>query len=243
MASKYDVIINKDNKTRKMKSYRTSRGKTIYKDVDSGLYYSNLQQNVNEGLDAASFGRKHKMVFTNTNTAPRKNTATAPKRNDLATRRNNDFDENNPIMLPEVTVTATKKKNKTTSPRKSKSTVSSRVSSSTPGGNYTVNKGDSLWRIAHNAGISLNELMRQNPQIKNINQVIRPGDKINVNGKSNTTSTNTSTSEPSTTTPSTPKYENIIFDDTKLAPAISTDLVGIPDKIEPIKYNYKKKKR
>ena len=242
MASNYDVIINKGNKTRKMKSYRTSRGKTIYKDVDSGLYYSNLQQNVNEGLDAASFGRKHKMVFTNTNTAPKRSDL-ATKKNNTANRRNNSFDENNSIMLPEVTVTATKKKNKTTSPRNSKSTVSSRVSSSTPNGNYTVNKGDSLWRIAHNAGISLNELMRQNPQIKNINQVIRPGDKINVNGKSNTTSTNTSTSEPSTTTSSTPKYENIIFDDTKLAPAISTDLVGVPDKIEPIKYNYKKKKR
>lgn len=114
---------------------------------------------------------------------------------------------------------------------------SAQSSSSTPNGNYTVNRGDSLWRIAHNNGMTLNELMRQNPQIKNINQVIHPGDKLNVSGK------NTQTAP----TSSTPKYEDIILDDTKMQPSLnvapSPESITPPDKIAPISYNYKKKKR
>lgn len=158
----------------------------------------------------------------------------------------------NGVTLPEVTVTATRT-NKNKAQSISKRTYSrptfSKVSSSTPNGNYTVSHGDSLWKIAHNAGISLNELMRQNPQIKNINQVIHPGDKINVNGKSSNNNTNTFTQSTKSSTPaaSTTNYENIVLDDSKMETNINTtpsqEQLSTPDKLEPIKYNYKKKKR
>lgn len=46
-------------------------------------------------------------------------------------------------------------------------------------GGYKVKKGDSLWRIAHNNNLTLNELMSYNPQLNgNINTVIHPGDTI-----------------------------------------------------------------
>lgn len=149
-------------------------------------------------------------------------------------RRDNNSTTTQPKTTKQSTTKSTNISSATTTPKR----TSSRVSSSTPDGNYTVSRGDSLWKIAHNAGISLNELMRQNPQIKNINQVIHPGDKINVNGRSNN-NTNTSTS--------TPNYENIVLDDSKMETNINTtpsqEQLTTPDKLEPIKYNYKKKKR
>lgn len=46
-------------------------------------------------------------------------------------------------------------------------------------GGYKVKKGDSLWRIAHNNNLTLNELMSYNPQLNgNINTVIHPGDVL-----------------------------------------------------------------
>ena len=46
-------------------------------------------------------------------------------------------------------------------------------------GGYKVQKGDSLWRIAHNNNLTLNELMSFNPQLNgNINKIIHPGDTI-----------------------------------------------------------------
>ena len=250
MASKYDVIINKGNKTRRFKRYNTAKGKTVYRDIDSGLYYSNLQQNIADGLSPTSFSKKHAIKFINSNnvaakpvtlpdlvvTAPRikknNNSNNVTKRSDLTT----NIPKNN-VTRRNTGSTVTPKRN------------SSRTSSSTPDGNYTVNRGDSLWKIANNAGISLNELMRQNPQIKSINQVIHPGDKINVNGKRNNNSTNTSTQSTNTSTPatSTPNYDNIILDDSKMQTNINTtpsqEQLNVPDKLEPIKYNYKKKKR
>lgn len=49
----------------------------------------------------------------------------------------------------------------------------------TGGGTYTVRSGDTMWLIAKKFGISLSELIRLNPQIKDPN-VIYPGQKINV---------------------------------------------------------------
>lgn len=201
-----------------------------------------------------------------------------PKRSDLTTKKNSNTNqtttktnkpttttkqtakipENNYVMRRDNSTTTTQPKTtkqNTTKPKNTGGTnttykrTSSRINSSTPDGNYTVSRGDSLWKIAHNAGISLNELMRQNPQIKNINQVIHPGDKINVNGNRNSNNTNTPTQSINTSTPatSTPNYENIVLDDSKMETNINTtpsqEQLPIPDKFEPIKYNYKKKKR
>lgn len=44
---------------------------------------------------------------------------------------------------------------------------------------YTVAKGDSLWRIANRYGVSLEQLLSLNPQIKNPN-LIRPGERVRV---------------------------------------------------------------
>lgn len=49
---------------------------------------------------------------------------------------------------------------------------------------YTVQKGDSMWRIAHKHGLSLAELQKMNPQIKN--NTIFPDDKVNLDYKYNT---------------------------------------------------------
>ena len=119
-----------------------------------------------------------------------------------------------------------------------------KVSSSDPNGNYEIKRGDSLWKIAHDNGISLNELMKQNPQIKNINQIIHPGDRINVNNTSS--NTNINNSESSTTVKSKPNLDNIVLDDSKMNLSINTtpteEDLKMPDKISPIAYNYKKKK-
>lgn len=51
-------------------------------------------------------------------------------------------------------------------------------------GGYVVKKGDSLWKIAHQNNLSLDELMSFNNQLKgNINTVIHPGDVINITPK------------------------------------------------------------
>lgn len=119
-----------------------------------------------------------------------------------------------------------------------------KVSSSDPNGNYQIKRGDSLWKIAHDNGISLNELMKQNPQIKNINQIIHPGDRINVNNTSS--NTNIDNSESSTTVKSKPNLDDIVLDDSKMNLSINTtpkeEDLKMPDKISPIAYNYKKKK-
>lgn len=111
-------------------------------------------------------------------------------------------------------------------------------------GNYEIKRGDSLWKIAHDNGISLNELMKQNPQIKNVNQIIHPGDRINVNNTSS--NTNIDNSESSTTVKSKPNLDDIVLDDSKMNSSINTtstkEDLKIPDKISPIAYNYKKKK-
>ena len=43
----------------------------------------------------------------------------------------------------------------------------------------TVRKGDTLWEIAGTYGVTLTDLIRANPQIKNPN-LIRPGDRVNI---------------------------------------------------------------
>lgn len=163
---------------------------------------------------------------TKTTASPRKTTATKPTASSPS-----------PTKQASVASTSTRQNRTATRATATPRGSSRQSSSSTPDGNYTIKRGDSLWRIAHNNGMTLNELMRQNPQIKNINQVIHPGDKLNVSGK------NTQTAP----TPSTPKYEDIILDDTKMQPSLnvtpSTEQITPPDRIAPISYNYKKKKR
>lgn len=44
---------------------------------------------------------------------------------------------------------------------------------------YTVKKGDTMWAIARRNGMSLQQLVQKNPQIKNPN-LIYPGNKINL---------------------------------------------------------------
>lgn len=44
---------------------------------------------------------------------------------------------------------------------------------------YTVKKGDTMWAIAKRNGMSLQQLIKKNPQIKNPN-LIYPGNKINL---------------------------------------------------------------
>lgn len=192
------------------------------------------------------------------------NTNKSTTNQNKSTKQNDKTPENNYVMRRDNSTTTQSKNSTTAQPKTTKqntvkptntgSTVtpkrsSSRTSSSTPDGNYTVSRGDSLWKIAHNAGISLNELMRQNPQIKSINQVIRPGDRINVNSNRNSNNTNTPTQSINTSTPatSTPNYDNIILDDSKMQTNINTtpsqEQLNVPNKLEPIKYNYKKKKR
>lgn len=53
---------------------------------------------------------------------------------------------------------------------------------------YTVVQGDAMWKIAQKHGMTLQELVALNPQIKNIN-LIFPGQKINVKKAADTAST------------------------------------------------------
>lgn len=212
-------------------------------------YKSNINIPKRSDLTTKKNSSTNKSTTTNQNKSTKQNAKTPE--NNYVMRRNNSTTaqpKNSTTIQPKTT------KQNTVKPTNTSSTVTpkrsySRTSSSTPDGNYTVNRGDSLWRIAHNAGISLNELMRQNPQIKSINQVIHPGDKLNVNGKRNINNTNTSTQSTNTSTPvtSTPNYDNIILDDSKMQTNINTtpsqEQLNVPNKLEPIKYNYKKKKR
>lgn len=52
-------------------------------------------------------------------------------------------------------------------------------STSTSGKSHTVKKGDTMWAIAKRNKISLKDLVKKNPQIKNPN-LIYPGNKINL---------------------------------------------------------------
>lgn len=47
------------------------------------------------------------------------------------------------------------------------------------GNRYTIKKGDSLWKIARNHGMSVSELLKENPNLS-INDTIYAGDQINV---------------------------------------------------------------
>lgn len=44
---------------------------------------------------------------------------------------------------------------------------------------YTVVKGDTLWLIAKKFGVTLEELIKANPQIKDPNKIY-PGNKVNI---------------------------------------------------------------
>lgn len=135
---------------------------------------SNNSSNVNFGLNSTSTVK------------PNSTSTQTTKRSDLSTSKASIADKTRNTTKAIRTTKKNNINNTITPKSKSKINSNSRISSSTPDGNYTVNKGDSLWRIAKNNGMTLNELMEANPQIKNVNQVIHPGDKINVNGKGNT---------------------------------------------------------
>ena len=63
-----------------------------------------------------------------------------------------------------------------------KKVVSAQTSASGGAGDakyYTVRRGDSLWRIAQNHGLSLTRIIELNPQIKNPN-LIYPGEQVRV---------------------------------------------------------------
>ncbi|MFN7132752.1 MAG: SafA/ExsA family spore coat assembly protein [Myxococcales bacterium] len=58
---------------------------------------------------------------------------------------------------------------------------------------YTVNRGDCLWKIARQHGVSLNSVIAANPQIKNPD-LIYPGQTVNVPGAGSTGSAPSSAS-------------------------------------------------
>lgn len=74
---------------------------------------------------------------------------------------------------PEVKVKVKQKASNSNTSNKPK--TSQKVKSKT----YSVKKGDSLWLIAKRNGMSLQQLVKKNPQIKNPN-LIHPGQKINL---------------------------------------------------------------
>jgi spore coat assembly protein SafA len=55
--------------------------------------------------------------------------------------------------------------------------------SSNSGSSHTVKSGDTMWAIAQKNGVSLNQLIKANPQIKNPN-LIFPGQQISIPGGS-----------------------------------------------------------
>ena len=89
----------------------------------------------------------------------------------------------------------------------------------TAGKYYTVKSGDSVWLVAHNNGISMNQLIQWN-NIKN--NFIYPGQKLLVSKTGNTTNTNQSNGATSNTSNS---------NSTKTYKAVSGDsLWGIAQK-------------
>ncbi len=75
--------------------------------------------------------------------------------------------------MPEVRVKE-KKQTKTSSNNKS-----SKSQTKTKSKTYLVKRGDTMWNIAKRNGMSLQQLAKKNPQIKNPN-LIYPGQKINL---------------------------------------------------------------
>ncbi len=176
-----------------------------------------------------------------------------PRRTDLATKKNTTTSPSR-TATPRTTAPAKTSIPKVSTPRTAtprtiapRTTYANRVSSSTPNGNYTVNQGDSLWKIAHDNGLTLNELMSQNPQIKNINQIIRPGDTINVNNRRSNNSTTSSNTESTPSTTESPTYGKLNFDDILLEGNLDTQVdendLRFTQPLPPVTYNYKKKRR
>lgn len=254
--------------------YITHDGKVYGEDPNSGMYKANGPVKGAEDNYKVITGRretitgktpdyvkKHfkgkSVVRYNTIDDFRKYTGTSYNPNDFnvqkstsTTKNNNNkvnknISSNNTSSKPNRT-TATRTNNISTNKTSKRINNSNnlKVSSSDSNGNYEIKRGDSLWKIAHDNGISLNELMKQNPQIKNVNQIIHPGDRINVNNTSS--NTNIDNSESSTTVKSKPNLDDIVLDDSKMNSSINTtstkEDLKIPDKISPIAYNYKKKK-
>lgn len=187
----------------------------------------NNNNKVNNNISTNNNNKVNKNISSN-NTSSKSNKTTATNTNNISTNK---------------TVTRTNNISTNKTPKRINNSNNLKVSSSDPNGNYEIKRGDSLWKIAHDNGISLNELMKQNPQIKNINQIIHPGDRINVNNTSNNTNINNSES---TTVKSKPNLDDIVLDDSKMDLSINTtpkeEDLKMPDKISPIAYNYKKKK-
>lgn len=67
---------------------------------------------------------------------------------------------------------------------------------------YTINPGDTMWGIASNYGIGLNQLINANPQVTNPNFII-PGQTINIPS---------TTPKPTTPTPTTPAEPSVPSD-------------------------------
>lgn len=202
------------------------KGKSVvqYKTIDdfrkyTGTSYNPNDFNVQKSASTTNKNNNNKVNknISSNNTSSKSNKTTATRTNNISTNKTSKRINNSNNL---------------------------KVSSSDPNGNYEIKRGDSLWKIAHDNGISLNELMKQNPQIKNINQIIHPGDRINVNNTSS--NTNIDNSESSNTVKSKPNLDDIVLDDSKMDLSINTtptkEDLKMPDKISPIAYNYKKKK-
>ena len=81
----------------------------------------------------------------------------------------------------------------------SASSASSSTSTSSAGGNYTVQAGDSYWRIANKYGISIQELQRLNGTS---DYTLHPGQSIKVPGSGTNASASSNSSSASTSTTS-----------------------------------------
>lgn len=78
-------------------------------------------------------------------------------------------------FIEDTRQTAKVKEKKKTSGSNSKSKIKQKTKPKI----YTVKKGDTMWAIAKRNGMSLQQLVKKNPQIKNPN-LIYPGNKINL---------------------------------------------------------------